>query len=184
MLLLFEKGTRGGMCNVIRKYVKAKNKYIKNYDNTKKSTFIAYLDGNNLYRWGMSNKLPLETFKWETDLSIFTSDFIKNYDEKSDIGYLFFIDIAYPQDLYELLKDLPFLPHRMKVNKVNKLVANGYDKNDYAIHIYALKKALNHGLILKKVHSVISFSHSAWLKPFTDMKTELRAKGKNDFEKD
>ena len=123
---------------------------MKNYDATKKSILIVYLDANNLYEWGMSNKLPLEGFKWETDLSIFTNHFVKNYDEKSDIGYLFYADIAYPKDLYELHKDLPFLPDRMKVNKVNKIVASVYDKNNYAIHIYALKQALNHGLILKK----------------------------------
>ena len=132
----------------------------------------------------MSNKLPLESFKWETDLSIFTSDFIKNYNEKSDIGYLFYVDIAYPKDLYELHKDLPFLPDRMKVNKVNELVASVYDKNNYAIHIYALKQALDHGLILIKVHSVISFRQSAWLNLYIDMSTELRTKAKNDFEKD
>ena len=183
MLLLFEKGIGGGMCNVIRKYVKANNKYMKNYDATKKSIFIVYLDANNLYEWGMSNKLLLEGFKWETDLSIFTNHFVKNYDEKSDIGYLFYADIAYPKDLYELHKDLPFLPDRMKVNKVNKIVASVYDKNNYAIHIYALKQALNHGLILIKVHSVISFRHSVWLKLYIDINTELRTKAKNDFEK-
>ena len=132
----------------------------------------------------MSNKLPLESFKWETDLSIFTSDFIKNYNEKSDIGYLFYVDIAYPKDLYELHKDLPFLPDRMKVNKVNELVASVYDKNNYAIHICALKQALDHGLILIKVHSVISLRQSAWLNLYIDMNTELRTKAKNDFEKD
>ena len=119
----------------------------------------------------MSNKLPLESLQWETDLSIFTNDFIKNYNEKSDIGYLFYADIAYPKDLSELHKDLPFLPDRMKVNKVNKLAASVYDKNNYAVHIYAIKQALNHGLILIKVHSVISFRHNAWLKPYIDMNT-------------
>ena len=83
-----------------------------------------YVDANNLYGWAMSKKLPIDNFKWETDLSIFTNDFIKNYNAKSDIGYLFYADIAYPKDLYELHKDLPFLPDRMKVNKVNKLIAS------------------------------------------------------------
>ena len=175
MLLLFEKGVRGGMAN---------NKYMKNYDATKKSIFIVYLDANNLYGWGMSNNLPLESFKWETVLSIIADDFIKNYDEKSYIGYLFYADIAYPKNLYELHKDLSFLPDRMKVNKVNKLIASVYDKNNYSIHIYALKQALNHGLIFKKVHNAISFRHSAWLKPYIDMNTKLRTKAKNDFEKD
>ena len=87
MLLLFEKGIRGGMCNAIHNYAKANNKYMKNYDSTKESIYIMYLDANNLYGWAMSKKLPIDNFKWETDLSKFTSNFIKNYDEESDIGY-------------------------------------------------------------------------------------------------
>ena len=117
------------------------------------------------------------------DLSIFTSDFIKNYDSHSDIGYIFYVDITYPKELYELHKDLPFLPDKMEINKVDKLVANVYDKTNYVIHINALKQALNHGLIFKKVHSVISLNHAAWLKPYIDMNTKLRTQAKNDFEK-
>ena len=132
----------------------------------------------------MSEKLPVDKFTWETDLSIFTDDFIKNYDSHSDMGYIFFVDITYPQELYESHKDLPFLRDRMEVNKVDKLVDNAYDKTNYVIHINALKQALNHGLILKKIHSVISFNHAAWLKPCIDMNTELRTNAKNDFEKD
>ena len=132
----------------------------------------------------MSKKLPIDNFKWETDLSIFTSDFIKNYNSHGDMGYIFYVDITYPKELYELHKDLPFLPDRMEVNQVNKLVANVYDKANYVIHIYGLKQALNYGLIFKKVHAVITFSHSAWLKQYIDMNTELRTNTKNDFEKD
>ena len=72
----------------------------------------------------------------------------------------------------------------MVFNKVNKLVVSVHDKNSYVIYIYALKQALNHGLILQKVHAVISFNHAAWLKPYIDMNTELRTNAKNDFEKD
>ena len=100
------------------------------------------------------------------------------------MGYIFYVDIIYPKELYELHRDLPFLPDRMEVNKVNKLVASVYDKANYVIHINALKQALNHGLILKKVHSVISFNHATWLKPYIDVNTELRTQAKNDFEKD
>ena len=77
MLLLVEKGMRGGMCNAICKYAKANNKYMENYDKTKESIFSMYVDANNLYGRAMSEKLPIHEFKWETDLSIFTSDFIK-----------------------------------------------------------------------------------------------------------
>ena len=184
MLLLFEKGIRGGTCNVIHKYARANNKYMKKYDITKESIFLAYLDVSNLYGWAMSEKLPVDNFKWETDLSIFTMDFIKNYNEESDTGYLLYVDVEYPKNLRKSHEDLPFLPNRMKVNKVNKIICNQYDKHKYSGHIYALKQALNHGFILKNVHTVISFRQKAWLKPYIDINTELRMNAKNEFEKD
>ena len=90
----------------------------------------------------------------------------------------------YTEKLHELHNDLPFLPERMKIEKVEKLVANLHDKTEYVIHIRNLKQALNHGLVLKKVHRVIKFNQNAWLKPYIDMNTDLRKKAKNDFEKD
>ena len=80
--------------------------------------------------------------------------------------------------------DLPFLPERMKIDKCKKLVCNLYDKKSYVLHIRSLKPALNHGLILKKVHRVIQFNQEAWLNPYIDMNTELRKQARNDFEKD
>ena len=80
--------------------------------------------------------------------------------------------------------DLPFLSERMKIDKCNKLLCNLYDKKNYVLHIRSLKQALNHGLILKKVHRVIQFNQKAWLKPCIDMNTELRKQAKNNFEKD
>ena len=104
----------------------------------------------------MSKKLPVDNFKCVDDLSMFTEDFIKSYDEESDIGYLLIADIEYPKNLHMLHSALPFLPDRMKINKVNELVCNLNDKENYSIHILALKQTLNHGLKLKRVHSVIS----------------------------
>ena len=184
MFLLYEKGIRGGMCIVVQKYAVANNKYMKNSDNIIDSLFIEYIDANNLHGWAMCKKLPIDTFMWEQDLSILTNDFIKNYNENSDKGYLFHVDITYPQEIRELHADLPFLPDKMQVNKINKLVGNVHDKNNYVIHVYALKQALNHGLLLKKVYEVISFRQEAWLKPYIAMNTALRTKAKNYFEKD
>ena len=109
---------------------------------------------------------------------------MKNCNEESDEGYFFELDVQYLEKLRELHNDLPFLPERMKIEKVEKLVANLHDKTEYVIHIRNLKQALNHGLVLKKVHRVIKFNQNAWLKPFIDMNTDLRKKTKNDFEKD
>ena len=97
---------------------------------------------------------------------MFTEDFIKSYDEEGDVGYLFVVDIEYPKALRMLHSDLPFLPDRMKVNKVKKLICKVTDKENYSIHIVALKQAFNHGLKLIRVHSAISFRQAAWLKPY------------------
>ena len=112
---------------------------------------------------------------------MFTEDFMKNYDEEGDAGYLLVVDVEYPIKVRMLHSDLPFLPDRMKVNKVKKLVCNVTDKENYSIHIFALKQALNHGLKLIRVHSVISFRQEAWLKPYIDLNTELRKNVKNEF---
>ena len=184
VLLLFEKGIRGGICEAVTKYKKANNKCMKNYDPSKPSSYLMCLDVNNLYGYGMSKKLSAGKSQWVEDISIFTEDFIKNYDENSDTGYLLVVDVTYPKDLYEKHKYLPFLPEKIKIDKSTKLSCNFNDKNYYPVHICALKQALNHGLKLEKVHSVISFSQSAWLKQYIDRNTEFRMKANNDFEKD
>ena len=132
----------------------------------------------------MSQKLPVNSFKWVNDLSRFNEDFIKNYNENSDIGYFLEVDVEYPKKLFGSHKDLPFLPERKKLEKVEKLVCSIEDKEKYVIHIRALKQALNHGLILKRVHRVIQFNQEAWLKPYIDMNTKLRKEAKSEFEKD
>ena len=122
MLLIAEKGIRGGICHAIQIYAKANNKYMKNYDEDEESSFIEYLDANNLYRWAMSQKLPVGGFEWIEDVSKIDKDFIKNYDEDGDIGYFLNVDVEYPKGLHDLHSNLPFLPERMKFNKCNKLV--------------------------------------------------------------
>ena len=183
MLNVFEKGIRGGICQATYRYAKANNKYMKNYDKNKESSFLIYDDVNNLYGWSMCKKLPVGDFKWVDDLSMFTEDFIKNYDEESDIGYKFVVDVEYPKNLHKLHSDLPFLPERMKINKCDKLVCNLQDKENYPVHVLALKQVLNHGLKFKKIHSVIEFRQEYWLKPYIDMNTELRTNTKNDLKK-
>ena len=166
MILMIEKGIRGGICQAVHRYAKANNKYMKNYDKNNESSYIEYLDANNLYGWAMSQKLPVNGFKWvkQKKLSKFNEDFIKKYDEDSNTGYFFEVDIDYPKELFNFHKDLPFLPERKKVEKVEKLICSIEDKEKYVIHIRALKQALNHRLKLKKVHRAIKFKQKGWLK--------------------
>ena len=183
LLLMVKKGIRGGICHAMHRYTIANNKYMKNYGKNEESSFIEYLDANNLYVWAMSAALPVNGFDWMEDLSKTSEDFIKNYDKYSDKGYILDVDVEYPKNLHNLHSDLPFLPERMKIDKCSKLVCNLYDKKSYVVHIRSLRQALNHRLILKKVHRVIRFNPKAWLKPYIDMNTELRKQAKNDFEK-
>ena len=87
-----------------------------------------YLDANNLYGWAMSQKCPVDGFKWNTDMSMFNEEFIKYYDENSNKGYILTVDVKYLKKLYDLHSDLPFLPEGMEINKCNKLVCNLYDE--------------------------------------------------------
>ena len=146
MLLMVEEGIRGGICHAIHRYSKANNKYIKNYDKNEESSYIQYLDANNLYGWAMRQKLPVNGFKWIEDTSEINEEFVKNYDENNDKGYIVEVDIKYPKKLHDLHSDSPFLPRRMKIDKCEKLVCNLHNKKKYVVHIKSLKQALNHGL--------------------------------------
>ena len=157
---------------------------MKNHEKGIELSYLTYLDGNNLYGWAMPDKLSVNGFKWVNDLSRFHEDFIKNYNENSDVGYIFEVDVEYQKKLFSSPKELPFLPERTKLEKEEKFVCSTEDKEKYAIHRRALKQALNHGLILKEVHRVIQFNQKALLNPFTDMNKRLRKDAKSEFEKD
>ena len=112
MLLMVEEGIRGGICHSIHRHPKANNKYIENYDKNEESSYIQYLDTNNLYGWPMSQKLPVNNFKWVKDTSKINEEFIKNYNENNKKGYILEVDVKYPKKLHDLHSDLPFLPKK------------------------------------------------------------------------
>ena len=118
--------------------------------------------------------LPVNNFEWIKDSSQFNENFIENYTE--DEGHFLEINVQYLEELHELHSDLPFLPDRMKIEKVEKLVGNLYDNSGYVIHIRNSKQALNHGLVLKKVHKIIKLNKNVWPKPYIDMNADLRKK--------
>ena len=99
MPIMIEKGIRSGICHAINRYAKANNKHMKNYDKNKESSYLMYLDANNLCGWAMSQKLPVSSFKWKKNLSKFVEDFIKNNDEYSNKGYFLriYVDVE-PKD--------------------------------------------------------------------------------------
>ena len=168
----------GGICHSIYWYSITNSKYMKDYGKNKESSYIQCWDVNNLYVWAMSQKLPVNNGEYIKDISQFNKDFIKNYNEQSDEGYFLEADVQYLEKLHELHNDLPFLPERIKIEGVEKLVANLHDKTEYVIHIRNLKQTLDQGLVLTKIHRAIKFDQNVWLKLCIDMNTDLRKKAK------
>ena len=132
----------------------------------------------------MSKKLSVNGHRWlDSDkINEINEEFIKNYNENDNKGYIFEVDVRYPKRLHDLHSDLPFLPERMEINKCKRLICNLSNKKKYITHINSLKQELNHGLKLKKIYRVIEFNKKEWLKPYIDMNTELRKAAKNDFD--
>ena len=175
MLMMVEKGIRGGVSMISTRYGKANNPYMKDYDPDQPNKFISYLDANNLYGWAMCKPLPTHGFKW------MKKEDLKNWKTQPCILE---VSLTYPEKLHDLHNDYPLAPERLIVNKVEKLIPNLNDKTKYVIHHETLKLYLSLGLKLTKIHRGITFEESAWLKPYIDLNTDLRAKANNDFEKD
>ena len=128
MLLMVEKGIRGGICHNIYRYPKANWKCMKDYDTNKEWSYLKYWDVNNFYGWGMLQNLPLNKFEWFDYTSQFNGGFIKNYNEESVEEYFF--DVKYPEHVYNLNNNLSFSIKRMETEKFKKLAANLYNKTE------------------------------------------------------
>ena len=196
MQLFIEKGLRGGISYIAHRHAKANNKFIKNYDPDKQSSYIMYLDANNLYGWAMSKPLPYRNFRWVNADSVIAKEY--------GIGHIYEVDLEYPEDLHDLHNDYPCAPEKLKVTddmlsdycreikekfkissgNVNKLIPTLSDKKNYVLHERNLKLYLSLGLKLKKVHRVLEFDEKPWLKEYIDFNTENRKNAKNAFEED
>ena len=181
MLLMVERWIRGGITQSVHRWAKANNPYMgSEYNPSEPTSYLKYLDANNLYGWAMSRQLPAGGFHWVDIHPDEISELVNN----SDKGYLLEVDVAYPRELHDYHNDLPFMCGRMVINGVEKLVPNLYYKKRYVIHIRALDQALKHGLVLERIHRAIEFRQSGWMKEYIDFNTRLRTAATNDFEKD
>ena len=203
MYQFIEKGLRGGVSYIANRYGKANNKYMKKYDEKAPSKYIMYLDANNLYGWAMSQYLPTGNFKWLSQKQIEKTNLGK-YTENSKKGLILEVDLEYPQELHDLHNDYPLGPEKIKVAKdmlsdyckkiadkfnissglVHKLIPTLNDKEKYILHYRNLQLYLSLGLKLKKIHRVLEFDQSPWLKQYIDFNTQKRTHAKNSFEKD
>ena len=156
-------------------------KIMKDYDKSKESWYLQYWDVNNLYGCEMSQKFPVNNFRWVENTSQFKKDFIKSYNQNSDEGHFLEVDFKNPEEVNDLHNFLSLLPKRMKIEEW-KLATSLDDKKEYVIHIRNLKQALSQRLLFKKLHRVIKANQKTWLKLCIDFNKELKKKAKNDFD--
>ena len=203
MFQFIEKGMRGGISYIANRYGKANNKYMKNYDEKAPSKYIMYLDANNLYGWAMSQALPTGDFKWLSPKQIENINLGK-YTENSNKGMILEVDLEYPTELHNSHNDYCVAAEKLRVTKnmlspyckqilekfnitigqVEKLIPTLADKQKYVLHYRNLQLYLDLGLKLKKIHRVLMFNQSPWLKKYIDFNTQKRTHAENSFEKD
>lgn len=201
---MVERGIRGGISMICKRFANANNVYLSNYDSKQENSFIVYLDVNNLYGYALSDFLPHKNFQWVSK-TVYDKISWRELKNDSEIGYFIECDLDYPSYLHESHNDFPLAPEKLKPDKnelskyqvrmieflktfghryspTEKLLCTLKAKNNYVLHYRNLKFYLNHGLILKKIHRVLQFDQSRWLKPFIDLNTELRQKADNKFD--
>ena len=203
MFQFIEKGMRGGISYIANRYGKANNKYMNKYNKKAPSKYIMYLDANNLYGYAMSQFLPTGEFRWMTQKQIDKIDLVK-YKEDSEKGLILEVDLEYPKELHDLHNNYPLAAEKVKVTKdmlsdyckniaekykistglVHKLIPTLNNKEKYVLHYRNLQLYTDLGLKITKIHRVLEFNQSPWLKKYIDFKTEKRRDAKNAFEKD
>ena len=182
-IMFIERGIRGGVSQCSNRYARANNKYMSDYDADKDSKYLMYYDVNNLYSWAMQQSLPYGGFKWLSKNDIILTDF--NIADDSPVGYIFEVDLEYPENLHDEHQDLPFCPDHVKPpgSNYSKLMTTLDSKKRYVLHYRNLRQALSNGLRVTRIHRVLKFDQKPWLKSYIDLNTNMRTKAQNEFEK-
>ena len=201
MYLFIEKGLRGGISMVSHRHARANNRYMQNYDPEQPTSFLQYLDANNLYGWAMSQPMPTGNFRW-----VDYSEKLLDTPPDSSTGYFLEVDLDYPASLHAEHNDYPLAPEKVAVTKdmmspyqqklvedlelgaasfnCKKLVPNLMSKQRYVLHYRNLQLYRQLGMEIVKVHKVLAFHQTPWMAPYIMKNTQLRTAAKNDFEKD
>ena len=167
-----QKGMRGGISSIITRYAKANNPYMGDkYDSSKETSYIQYLDANNLYGWAMSKPLPVGGFEWV---------FPKTIEDLKDVPCFVMCDLEIPKNLFDKFSELVPAPEKIVVNKVEKLIPNLRPKKEYVCHINNLKQYSKLGVVVTKIHKALKFEERPWMKSYIDLNTDFRTKATND----
>jgi hypothetical protein len=180
MINFIAKSIRGGLHDTPKRKAKANNIHVENYNDQDQQTFIVSLNLNNAYGWAMSQNLPWDNFRW-VDENQYPD--VKNLDENDETGYIFEVDLKYPNKLHDAHSDLPFCCVHSTEPDEPRLAVNLYDKKNYVILDQNLKQCLNHGLKLIKIHRVLQFTKKRWLKKYVFHNTTLRNKAQDSLER-
>ena len=202
MHLFIERGMMGGISMVSKRHARANNPLVEGYNPAKPTSYITYLDANNLYGWAMSQPLPKGGFHWKRAMP--TEEQIMKIGPNAKKGWILEVDLEYPEDLRDSHKDYPLAPEkramelwkiseyqrrlmadmRLEPPNTEKLVLTLEDKEKYVTHYKNLHFYLSQGMRLKKVHRLLEFNQEPWIEPYIRMNTEFRKQAKSDFETD
>jgi hypothetical protein len=189
MMSFIQKNIRGGIVQCSKKFAKANNKYLDEYDINQQSSYLVYVDKNNLYGWALSQALPIRNYSWVEPVN-WSVEKIFELENDHKFGFIFEVDLDYPAELHDDHNDLPLAvqnissPFNKSKSNCKKLILNFSNKKNYVCHFRVLKQCLKNGLKLKKIHRVLCFEQEPFIKKYIDFNTNLRSKAKNDFEKD
>ena len=202
MYTFLEQSIRGGISTIIHRFAKANNIHLPDFDPIQKSSFLAYIDANNLYGWAMRQKLPINGFKWLK--KPLTREEILNWDPQSSKGYFLDVDVHVEPEDHDRTSDFPLFPNSIVVDDSmisystkeamrrrgvhncaaqKKLAPNLFPQKRYKVHIAALQLYLQLGGVLDKVHRVLEFNQKAWLKEYIDFNTAKRQQATSEFGK-
>ncbi|XP_020297964.1 uncharacterized protein LOC109862346 [Pseudomyrmex gracilis] len=185
MVMYVERGVRGGLSQCSNRYARANNRYARSHDLSEPSSYLMYYDVNNLYGWAMCQPLPYGNFAWVENAYEFNGTTVA---ADSNVGYILEVDLTYPKELHDAHRDLPFCPTREEPpgkhgkNHV-KLLATVFNKKRYVIHYLNLQQCLRYGLRLTRIHRILRFSQSPWLRGYIELNTRFRANATNEFAK-
>lgn len=171
MFSFIKKGIRGGLTQVTTRKAEARNFYVCDdvAPDSDNQNYLLYLDKVNLYGSTMTEKMPIGSFAWVDPLN-----FSLDTDVEGDWGYIVEVDIHYDKTLHDAHNDLPFLPETFKVHKTEKLCATLENKTNYVASLKNIQQAIAHGLKVTKVHRVLKFKQSAWLRPYIELNADIR----------